>query len=640
MTTAIQWHAASNAKEPSAIGWSHTDENDVTKGVILVVSNVGDGANPSRELNRAAAALSRDITDIYRAIARKDDEVSTGVRSRESELLDLSSRLSYAVASGLKRTFRPLLMPSEMAAHPVETLPPQTPPKWAVLAIVVYGSRLIVARRGGGHLFLLRDDKLQNLIDSSFMEEGDCANASTQIIDAVAADTATFEPEIGQLDLHGEDRILICNDTLRRHLSESKIRTLLRASASSRRTSETLLYEAGLSGGDELISVAVVDCVTGPAREQPVRPQQATDTVVSASLTPTRESRRFNPVSIVAITTVILLVVTAALATIISTNSKIENRTGVAQTVGEATQMPSAPVGALNPSPTLTLTPLPPTPTPPPTVVAATAPAVNTPQAQATLVPVVIANTPIDTATAAPTALATPEPTNTPAPTQAPTSTPEPTATPAPTQTPKPTSVPTATAHPRQPKHQSQLLCQRRRPRQPKHQSQLLCRQRRPRQPKHQSQLLCQRRQPHQPKHQSQLLPTATAAPTQTPKPTSVPTATTARQQRHSAPTQTPTELPTDRNRNAFAGRDACSCLLVAWWPINRVGHPRHHHGYSTRRIGGSGGNGRGRMEHDIQRYGVEQTWFAHSHLQIQRGGYVHRDGDAQRYQQFNGDHC
>ena len=402
MAVALQWHLATNTSDSVALATSRNAETGIgQKDVVIVMCDAVQGEAHD---TRLAAGLARDIFDTFA-------DMTSVASAHASDRVELAQRLSEAIVHSLKRA--PAGQPVAAGANS----PADTPAaiRYSAVVTVIHNSQLFVARYGDGDVFLLRAGQLLHLTDSSF----------------TTTHTNAYDPDLGQLELAGEDRVLLCSDAFSVTLKEGQIKSVLRATPSSRKAASNLLDLAERANVTKPLALAVVDYVSGQTGVFPAAP------AAPATAAPVAGTRRGTFRTIAASLGLILLVAFAAWAfsTFATGNSGVPVAPGT-----QSTQTAPTPGGTLVPAIVITATEtVAPSPSPSPT-------ATSTPEPTATLEPT---NTP----TVAPTD--TPEPTETPVPTRRPTrrpptATPEPpTATPEPpTATPEPTLVPTDTPVP------------------------------------------------------------------------------------------------------------------------------------------------------------------------------------------------
>lgn len=406
MAVALQWHIASNTSDAVAVATPRNAETGIgQKDVVMVMCDAQQG---DLHDTRLAAGLAHDIFDTYAAQTQS-------ASARVTDRVELAQRLSEAIAQGLKR--------AQCASQPIAIGAPDAPSspagtQYSVVATVIHSGQLYVARHGGGDVFLLRAGQLQHLTDAAF----------------AAPHSSALEPDLGQLDLAGEDRVLLCTAAFSKSLKEGQIKSVLRATPSSRKAAINLLDLAERANVTQPLALAVADYVTGQTGVFPTAPIATTPAPLPAT-GPRRGTFR----AIVAGLGLILLIAFATWAF-----SMFESRNnGFPVTSGNS--VATAPAGT--PLPAVVITPTQtsaPSPTLAPTATETSAPT-TTPMAAPTNTPTVVpTNTPEPTATDTPVPTRRPTrrpPTATPVPPTATREPPTPTSVPV-TETPIPTSPP------------------------------------------------------------------------------------------------------------------------------------------------------------------------------------------------------
>ncbi len=291
MAVALQWHVVYNGTEPVALATSRSAETGVgKKDVLLVVCDCKHGR--THDLH-AASVLARHIFDAYNA--RQGRSVLNVVES-SAERTDIARWLADAIIAGLRHLHHADATVPVGGSATAAALTAQTGAMKdvtaSVTAVVIHHDKLLVARYGDGRVYLLRGGVLQNLTDESFAD---------------ATHSDRFEPDLGQLDLVGEDRIVLCTEPLYRRLQDPQIRSVLRHTPAARRAAQTLLDLATKAPTDENVAIAVADYVTGkPGIFEAVPPR--------TSNTPVAGPRRgtFRRLLSVAVSLVLLAVIGAA----------------------------------------------------------------------------------------------------------------------------------------------------------------------------------------------------------------------------------------------------------------------------------------------------------------------------------------
>lgn len=437
MAVALQWHVATNAEDPVALATSRSAETGVgEKDVLLVVC---DSHQAQVDSSRTSAELARLILEAYHARELRATASASTVNTPSTRSADHSGDVAHwlaeAVSSGLRETFANIrARERELTAEPgnpinatatAATMPSANgannghaaPTPFSVIAAVIHHNTLYVARFGSGDAYLLRNGALQHLTDATFVG---------------TASVGAFEPDLGQLDLSGEDRVMLCNDAFGQAVNETQMRSVLRSTPSSRRAAQTLL-ETGLRDRQgEIMSLAVADYVTGRQGVFPTAP------TAGASPTAATGVRRGTFRSILAVVALLVLIGGAIFTVTTLNRNGFGIPTGVQTQTGSGGDDVNGANGNSNGNGTL----------------------INTPAALPTepinaVVPVTPTNTlaPTDAPTNTPEPTLTPTalPTNTPEPTLTPTNTPEPTPTETPTRRPTrrpPTATPVPTDTP------------------------------------------------------------------------------------------------------------------------------------------------------------------------------------------------
>lgn len=246
MAVALQWHVVYNGTEPVALATSRSAETGVgKKDVLLVVCDCKQGR--THDLH-AASVLARHIFDAYNA--RQGRFAPNGIEP-SADRTDIARWLADAIIEGLRHLYEGEVVPvggPATSAVPSANASAMKDVTASVTAAVIHHDKLLVARYGDGRVYLLRSGVLQNLTDESFAD---------------ATHSDRFEPDLGQLDLVGEDRIVLCTEPLYRRLQDPQIRSVLRHTPAARRAAQTLLDLATKAPTDDNIAIAVADYVTG-----------------------------------------------------------------------------------------------------------------------------------------------------------------------------------------------------------------------------------------------------------------------------------------------------------------------------------------------------------------------------------------
>ncbi len=218
MPVALQWHVQTNSSESVALATprSKFDANDAD--VVITLTDVHHALDTNQRFAASAARVIFDGLDPATNIA------------------DPTQRLSMAIskAAHLARTFKLDGAATDTGPHTV-----------CATAVVLQQNRLTIARAKRGRVYLFREGHLQNLTEESFSDDADV--------------------DLGQLDLEGDDRILICTEDFAARVPDLQIRNIMRSQPSARKAAQALLGVFPLDTTHSVISVAILDYVTGEA---------------------------------------------------------------------------------------------------------------------------------------------------------------------------------------------------------------------------------------------------------------------------------------------------------------------------------------------------------------------------------------
>jgi protein phosphatase len=159
-------------------------------------------------------------------------------------------------------------------------------------AVVVAGTRrLLIGHVGDSRAYLMRDGTLQRVTDDhSLVEElvregrltPEQAEAHPQraIITRALGVDDEVEVDLYTVSVENDDRLILCSDGLTTMLRDREIERIARGEGDPQRASEALVDAANSAGGEDNITVVVVDVVEVGATDKP--DPEALD----ASLTP------------------------------------------------------------------------------------------------------------------------------------------------------------------------------------------------------------------------------------------------------------------------------------------------------------------------------------------------------------------
>jgi serine/threonine protein phosphatase PrpC len=137
-------------------------------------------------------------------------------------------------------------------------------------AALIRQSRLTLAHVGDSRAYLLRDGDLNQLTeDHSWVGEmvrrGDLTPAEAAIhphrsvITRALGTDGDVEPDVIEMDAQVGDRIMLCSDGLTGMVPDTDILEILAAGDDAQKTAETLVKAALISGGEDNVTVVVID---------------------------------------------------------------------------------------------------------------------------------------------------------------------------------------------------------------------------------------------------------------------------------------------------------------------------------------------------------------------------------------------
>jgi protein phosphatase len=138
--------------------------------------------------------------------------------------------------------------------------------RWPKLYVAHAGDSRCYLQRGK-HLSQVTHDHtvLQQMLDAGIVQDESEANAerfSNVLANAIVAQgNAPVKPEAHEVDLAPGDKVVLCTDGLTDEVSERQIETAVSHARSPEQACEQLVNAANQAGGDDNITVVVVDCV-------------------------------------------------------------------------------------------------------------------------------------------------------------------------------------------------------------------------------------------------------------------------------------------------------------------------------------------------------------------------------------------
>ncbi len=148
-----------------------------------------------------------------------------------------------------------------------------------VTALQIAGDAGRIVHVGDSRAYLLRDGSLQQLTQDhtlvqQMVDEGqlDADDAERHPARHIMTRALGVEPQVQidelTLDLHTGDRLLLCSDGLSGMLTSDDIRALLGRDSDAQETAEALVALAVERGGEDNVTVVVVDVEEGDAAEE------------------------------------------------------------------------------------------------------------------------------------------------------------------------------------------------------------------------------------------------------------------------------------------------------------------------------------------------------------------------------------
>jgi protein phosphatase len=171
-----------------------------------------------------------------------------------------------------------------------------------ITAVLLEGDRGHFAHVGDSRAYLLRDGTLHQITEDHtvvqrLVREGrlqpDEAGRHPQRSILTRALGVEYEVEVDErtVDLLPGDRVLLCSDGLYGMVSDTDIREVLAVEEDPQTACDRLVDLANEAGGEDNITVIVLDVVAGPVEGDGSRPVQAVATETDAEV-PTRPRRR------------------------------------------------------------------------------------------------------------------------------------------------------------------------------------------------------------------------------------------------------------------------------------------------------------------------------------------------------------
>jgi protein phosphatase len=127
--------------------------------------------------------------------------------------------------------------------------------------------RAYLLQVGDSRCYLLREGELnqitrdqtmaQDMVDLGVMKKEEVSGTRLEHVLTSSIGGRRSEPTVSRIDMNWGNVLLLCSDGLTRHVSDERIRDVLRGMRSAREACETLLQEALAGGGTDNITIVV-----------------------------------------------------------------------------------------------------------------------------------------------------------------------------------------------------------------------------------------------------------------------------------------------------------------------------------------------------------------------------------------------
>ena len=135
---------------------------------------------------------------------------------------------------------------------------------WPRAWLLQVGDSRCYLLRGGELTQITRDQTMaQEMVDSGIMSPADVAGTRLEHTLSSSIGGRQTDPKVTRLDLAWGDLVLLCSDGLTRHVSDERIRDVLRSMTSSKQACEDLLQEALDGGGSDNVTIVIARAVPG-----------------------------------------------------------------------------------------------------------------------------------------------------------------------------------------------------------------------------------------------------------------------------------------------------------------------------------------------------------------------------------------
>ena len=223
-------------------------ESERLAAMAMVADGVGGaakGETASRvALTGIARYVSRSLRCYYRSEEGEDfsETLQQGARECHEELRRLAEEESEH--RGMATTLTLLLS------------------VWPRAYLLQVGDSRCYLLRNGELTQITRDQTMaQEMVDLGIMKPEQVAGTRLEHTLTSSIGGSHNQPTVTRFDMNWGHVVLLCSDGLTRHVSDDRIREVLRSMTSARQASETLLQEALDGGGTDNITVVVARAV-------------------------------------------------------------------------------------------------------------------------------------------------------------------------------------------------------------------------------------------------------------------------------------------------------------------------------------------------------------------------------------------
>jgi protein phosphatase len=159
--------------------------------------------------------------------------------------------------AAVMETHATILSEAQRAGSKMKTTITMIMTRWPVGYVVQVGDSRCYLLREGKLMQVTRDQTLAQYVIDAGVENADTIKAAWGNVLSSSVGGKYITPAITKIDVHWDDRFLLCTDGLTAHLTDEKIRDLLAASGSAREACEALVDEALEAGGTDNVTVVI-----------------------------------------------------------------------------------------------------------------------------------------------------------------------------------------------------------------------------------------------------------------------------------------------------------------------------------------------------------------------------------------------